>query len=43
VSLFCDWLRVGGGLSALHWCMQFERFETNFEIFELMADTAKLL
>jgi hypothetical protein len=35
VSLLCDWLTLGDGLLVLLCYMELERFEMNFEIFEL--------
>ena len=43
MSLLCDWLTVGDGLLVLVWCVQLERFEMNFEIFELNGSHIKVV
>jgi len=43
MSLFCDWLALGDGLSAFLWYVQLERFETKFEILELNCSHIKIL
>jgi hypothetical protein len=43
MSLFCDWLTLGDGLSAFIWYVQSERLETKFEIFELNGSHVKVL
>jgi hypothetical protein len=43
MSLYCDCLTLGGGLSAFIWFKQFKIFDTKFEIFELNGQRIKIV